>query len=202
MTVSAPPEALTPVGPPPVLPYPSNDWLRAAAKSPILFYRLGLGGFIGRLFMVLTTTGRKSGLPRRTAIEFHAYRGRKYVYSAWGTRADWFRNIEADPVVTIQTADGAEACIARRLADEDELAEAFDFAVQNPTLRAWFDLLGIELTLESFLARCDELCFVTFDPTDVPAPPPVTADLKWVWPVLGALGLIWLLACRLRRRTN
>jgi hypothetical protein len=30
-------------------------------QSPILLYRLGLGFLVGRLFMVMTTVGRKSG---------------------------------------------------------------------------------------------------------------------------------------------
>ena len=54
------------------------------------------------------------------------------VYSWWGRaeetlnvgfgrRAQWYRNIEADPQVTIQTAAGAESAIARRVTDGDEL---------------------------------------------------------------------------------
>lgn len=47
--------------------YPSGimKWL---LKAPILFYRLGLGLVVGRLFMVMTTTGCKSGQPRRIAM--------------------------------------------------------------------------------------------------------------------------------------
>jgi hypothetical protein len=63
------------------LPYPAGlmKWLY---KSPILFYRLGLGFLTGRIFMVMTTVGRKSGQPRRTAIEFHEFKSRNYVFSA------------------------------------------------------------------------------------------------------------------------
>ena len=118
------------------LPYTSGlvKWLY---KSPILFFRLGLGFFVGRLFMVLTTIGRRSGLTRLTAIEFHEYKGRRYVFSAWGKRADWFRNIETNPHSTIQTWRGAESVLARRITSDLELAEAFEFAKSNRAC-AWY----------------------------------------------------------------
>jgi len=47
--------------------YPSGI-MKRLLKAPILFYRLGLGLVVGRLFMVMTTTGRKSGQPRRIAM--------------------------------------------------------------------------------------------------------------------------------------
>lgn len=50
------------------MPYPKG-LLKLLFKSPILLYRLGLGLFVGRLFMVLTTIGRKSGKPRRTGCD-------------------------------------------------------------------------------------------------------------------------------------
>jgi hypothetical protein len=58
------------------MPYPKGllKWL---FKTPTLLYRLGLGVFVGRLFMVMTTIGRKSGQARRTPIEFHEFKGRK-----------------------------------------------------------------------------------------------------------------------------
>jgi deazaflavin-dependent oxidoreductase (nitroreductase family) len=176
------------------LPYPSGlmKWL---FKTPILLYRLGLGFVVGRLFMLMTTVGRKSGQPRRTAIEFHEYKGRKYVFSGWGTKTDWFRNITAHPHITIQTWRGAESVTARRLTAEAELAEAFEFAMSNPSLRVVMKSLGFELTLEQFLAQRERFTFVTFDPTDQPTPAPLPADLAWTWVItLPLCGLLWVLA--------
>jgi deazaflavin-dependent oxidoreductase (nitroreductase family) len=166
-----------------LLPYPSHPALRALFKSPILLYRLGLGWLAGRLFMILTTTGRKSGLPRRTAIEYHRFLGRKYVMNAYGMKSDWYRNVLADPRVTIQTADGVEHCRARRLTSDAELAEAYGFVESNPVFRRLIQRLGFEMSREEFLARRDHWWLVTFDPTDDPTPPPLEADLRWVVPV-------------------
>ncbi|NDJ76669.1 MAG: nitroreductase family deazaflavin-dependent oxidoreductase [Chloroflexi bacterium] len=179
------------------IPYPANPVMKWAYKFPILLWRLGLGRITGRLFLVLTTTGRKSGLPRRTAIEYHTWHGRKYIYSAWGDRAQWYKNILADPLVTVQTSDGAESMTARRVVDEDELADAYGMVEQNRQMRQWVKLLlGEELTRERFLAEKERFFLVALDPAKEPTPPPQSADLWWVWLLLGATVLAWRISRR------
>lgn len=160
------------------LHYPTGI-MKWVYKSPILLYRLGLGPIVGRLFMVMTTIGRKSGLPRRAAIEFHEFKGRKYVLSGWGTKTDWYHNLEANPHITIQTWRGAESVLAHRITSDLELAEAFEFAMSNPTMRAIIRAVGFDMTLEQFLAQKERFTFVTFDPTDQSTPEPLKADLMW-----------------------
>jgi len=171
------------------LPYPVGimKWLY---KTPILLYRLGLGFLVGRLFLIMTTVGRKSGQSRRTAIEFHEYKGRRYVFGVWGTKADWYRNIEANPCITIQTWRGAESVLARRITSDAELAEAFAFAMANPSMRKVMKSAGFGQTLEQFLAQKERFTFVTFDPTDHSTPEPLRSDLAWVWGLLLPLTLI------------
>jgi deazaflavin-dependent oxidoreductase (nitroreductase family) len=155
---------------------------------------MGLGFLIGRLFMIMTTTGRKSSQPRHTAIEFHHHKDRKYVYSAYGEKADWYKNVLSDPLVTIQTADGMEHVIAHRITNEGELVQAFEFMSHNPTLKRWVQALGFQLNLEDFIAHRDRFFLVTFDLIDKPTPPPLEADLKWIWLVIITASIIlgWL----------
>ncbi len=174
------------------LPYPTG-FMKWLFKTPTLLYRIGMGFLIGRLFMVLTTTGRKSGQPRRTAIEFHEYKGRNYVFGAWGKQADWLKNIQANPLVTIQTWRGAQSVTARRLTTDAELAEAFEYAMSNPSMRMVLKSVGFELTLEQFLVQKERLIFVTFDPADQTTPEPLKVDLWWVWLVVIAVILSVLL---------
>ena len=177
------------------LPYPDHPILKWSFRLPILLFRLGLSPIVGQLFMILTTTGRKSGVPRLHAIEFHAFAGRKYVFSAWGDRADWYRNLQVDPRVTVQTADGVEFMRARRVTGDADLAQAFRAFENNAILKSWVKALGVELTLDEFLAHRDQLFLVTFDPTDDPTPPPMPIDLKWVWlpvAVLAAVAVVLL----------
>jgi deazaflavin-dependent oxidoreductase (nitroreductase family) len=70
-------------------------------KTPILIYRLGLGVLIGDYILILMTTGRKSGRPRLTAIEHRRIGGVHYIVSAWGSKADWYRNILKNPRVHV-----------------------------------------------------------------------------------------------------
>jgi deazaflavin-dependent oxidoreductase (nitroreductase family) len=97
------------------MPYPKG-LLKLLLKTPIpiLLYRLGMGVWVGRLFMLMTTTGRKSGQPRHTAIEFHEFEGKPTVRSGWGTKTDWYRNLETNPPATVQTWSGAQSVWARR----------------------------------------------------------------------------------------
>jgi len=171
------------------LPYPSGvmKWLY---KSPILLYRLGLGFLIGRLFMIMTTIGRKSGQPRHTAIEFHEFEGCPTVMSGWGTRTDWYRNLQANPLATVQTWRGAQSVRARRITAEDELARVFRWAQSNPTMQAMMKVAGFEMTLEQFLAEKERFTFVIFEPADEATPQPLRADLIWIWGLLLPLALI------------
>jgi deazaflavin-dependent oxidoreductase (nitroreductase family) len=159
------------------LPYPSRRVMQMVYRSPIWLYRLGLGPLVGRGFMILTTTGRKSGLPRRTAVEFHQHHGRKYVVVGW-TAADWYKNILANPLVTIQTAWGTERVRARRMITIEDLREAWEVVEHSPILQGVISLVG--LSWESFVAQQDRFIILTFDPTDEPTPPPLEADLRWV----------------------
>lgn len=174
------------------MPHPSG-FLKWLYKSPLLLCRPGLGFLVGRLFMVMTTVGRKSGQPRRTAIEFHAYKGRRYIFSTWGTKADWYRNLEVTPNITIQTWRGTESVLAHRLTSDVELAEVIALAMSNPSLRMLMKSAGFGQTLEEFLAQKERFAFVTFDPTDPSTPAPLKADWWWVWLVfVPCLLLAWI----------
>lgn len=76
--------------------------LRLIHWPPQIAYALGLGPLIGRLVLLLTTTGRKSGKPRVVPLQYEEIDGRIYLGSSRGVNADWVRNIQADPKVTVR----------------------------------------------------------------------------------------------------
>lgn len=49
----------------------------------------------------LTTTGRKSGLPRTIEIWFAASEERVYIMSGAGKRSHWVQNLALDPAVSV-----------------------------------------------------------------------------------------------------
>ncbi|MGE5252039.1 MAG: nitroreductase/quinone reductase family protein [Bacteroidota bacterium] len=76
--------------------------LRLIHLPPRIAYAIGLGPLIGRLVLLLTTTGRRSGRPRVTPLQYEEVDGCIYLAAALGQNADWFRNILADPSVQMR----------------------------------------------------------------------------------------------------
>ena len=75
---------------------------------PISLYRFGLGWMLGNRFLLLTHTGRKSGLPRQVVIEIVDHdkeTGVYYVAAAWREKADWYLNILKNPRVKVQVGN-------------------------------------------------------------------------------------------------
>ncbi len=57
---------------------------------------LPLLGF-GRIFLILTTQGRKTGKKRRTPLEYHRINGMITIFSGRGEAAGWMKNIRLHP---------------------------------------------------------------------------------------------------------
>ena len=63
--------------------------LKFLKYPPRFLYAIGLGPIYGRLVLLLTTTGRKSGLHRVTPLQYEEIEGKIYVGAARGQKADW-----------------------------------------------------------------------------------------------------------------
>ena len=187
------------------LTYPTGGWRKAMFKYPVYLWRLGLGPLMGKIMVLMTTTGRKSGLPRRTLTEYHRLNGKKYAPSGFGSRSQWYKNIEADPHVTIQTEDGAERVIAVRVTEDDEILALMDVMIKKDGTAMrdlYLNALEIEPTPEDILAKKDRIYWLRFDPTDEPTPPPQEADLMWVWPITAVFTLLAILILRKLTRST
>jgi len=91
---------------------------RLAFRLPIWLYRFHLGWLLGYRFVLLTHTGRKSGLPRYTVLEVVRYEkitGACIVASGWNTKSDWFHNVMTNPIIVIQICNKRSAATAKRL---------------------------------------------------------------------------------------
>ena len=96
---------------------------RAIKKPPVLFYAIGLGPVIGRLVLLLTTVGRKSGLPCVTPLQYEDIEGNIYIASARGIQADWFRNILVNPRVVVQVGSKEFNGLADPITDPARIAD-------------------------------------------------------------------------------
>jgi deazaflavin-dependent oxidoreductase (nitroreductase family) len=92
----------------------------------------------GRPLIDITTTGRRSGKPRRIEIVFHRIGGRYYISGspvAERTRA-WLRNLEADPHFTFHLKGRVAADLpatARVITDDAERRALFTEIVKTWT---------------------------------------------------------------------
>ena len=55
-------------------------------------------------WVLLTTTGRRSGLPREVLLPCERFADGVFVISTYGWRSNWMRNLEHDPCVRITSA--------------------------------------------------------------------------------------------------
>lgn len=86
-------------------------------------YTIGLGPLVGRLVLLLTTTGRKSGLPRVTALQYEEINGAIYLGSSKGIHADWVKNIQCNPKVAIRVKNRRFDGTAEIVTDRDRVAD-------------------------------------------------------------------------------
>ncbi len=92
-------------------------------KTPALVYVGPLAWLLAtRSILLLETTGRRSGRPRRVTLSFMPLPGRFIVFAGWGERADWYRNILAQPRVVVRIGGRRFAGTAHLVADPSERA--------------------------------------------------------------------------------
>jgi deazaflavin-dependent oxidoreductase (nitroreductase family) len=186
-------------------PYPGNI-VRSLLRLPIWLYRAGLGSIVNLMhIMVLTTEGRKSGLPRHTAIEYRTHGSKIYVVSAWGDRPDWYRNLSVNPVVSLRRGTRQLSARAHVVNDASEALRVLNLF--RKTAPAVYDAVLTRLSTEEAVSRknlhdvSDQFTIVRFDPIEGRLLlPTVTTDLRWVWLVLISLFAMVFVVTKTKQR--
>jgi deazaflavin-dependent oxidoreductase (nitroreductase family) len=106
-------------------------WWRLLKVPSRLLYAIGLGPLQGRFVLLLTTIGRKSGLPRVTPLQYEEVDGKYYVASARGVKADWFRNILANPAVEIRVESQRFEGVAEAITDAEQIADFLELRLRR-----------------------------------------------------------------------
>ena len=94
------------------------------------------------LVLLLTTTGRKSRLPRQTRLQYEKEESVIYVAAARGPQADWFRNILADPRVEVQLEGQALRGLAEPITDPVRIADFLELRLKRHPLMIRLMLLS------------------------------------------------------------
>jgi deazaflavin-dependent oxidoreductase (nitroreductase family) len=97
-------------------------------------YRIGLLPLLGfgKLVLLLTTRGRKSGKLRYTPIGYFRYNGTVHLISGWGMEANWLKNMLAHPEeVFVQVDFQRFHARAERVEDREELQRMMKWLVRQ-----------------------------------------------------------------------
>jgi deazaflavin-dependent oxidoreductase (nitroreductase family) len=105
--------------------------LRFIHLPPRLLYTVGLGPLIGNLVLLLTTTGRKTGKPRVTPLQYELIDGKIYLGSALGQKADWLRNLLANPQVEVRLKGQRFRGTAEIISDAKPIADYLEVRLRR-----------------------------------------------------------------------
>lgn len=130
---------------------------RALMRAPIWLYRARLGFLFGSRTLMLEHVGRESGARRFVVLEVigHPAPDTYVVASGFGERAQWFRNLMANPQVRVSVAGhGPRAATARQLPASEADAALADYVSRHP--RAWAKFKNVlENTLGTAISEHD-----------------------------------------------
>ena len=132
---------------------PVFKWL---FKMPILQYKLGMGWMIGRYVLILITTGRKTGKPHLTPLEYEYddKTDRYRIAAGWGGNTDWFKNLKANPNVHVQVGRRKFDSAAEIASDQEVAQYMMNVSKRHPrmdqTWSRWSDK-PVDGTFESYI---------------------------------------------------
>lgn len=142
---------------------------RALFRAPLLLYRAGLGGLLGRRFVLIDHIGRSSGLRRQVVVEVverDPYTGAVTVASGFGAKSDWYLNLLAHPDVTIQVGSGSRDVRAVALPASEAADAMAGYAGRHPrAARALSRFMGFRVdgTVADYRAVGGQIPMVRFE---------------------------------------
>lgn len=100
--------------------------------------------------IILETTGRKSGKPRRTAVGGRLVDNQFWMVSEHGEHSDYVRNIKANPAVRVRIGGQWRSGTAHLLPDDDPLRRLGDLPRLNSAVVRLMgsDLLSLRVDLD------------------------------------------------------
>lgn len=115
---------------------PDSFWKRMKNIQGIhrRLYASGKGWIVGKFILLLTHTGRKSGTRYVTPLQYEKIDGAYCVGAGRGPKADWFRNLLADPRVHIQVDRCEFDCVAEPVTDPQRVADFLEYRLKRHPL--------------------------------------------------------------------
>lgn len=155
---------------------------RRLVRAPVPLYRAHLGWLLGARVLLLEHTGRVSGRPRTVVLEVvdRPAPGVLRVVSGFGTGAQWYRNLTADPDCRVSTGWTDRRPARAHRVDPATAAETFDrYRQEHP--RAWSvlsEVLGAHLPEGAALEEAVPVVDIVLTPGTRPEPAPLGAPAR------------------------
>jgi deazaflavin-dependent oxidoreductase (nitroreductase family) len=175
------------------------------SRFHLYLWRLGLGQWLnawpkvlGR-YLVITHTGRKSGLKRYTSANYAEVDGEIYCVSGFGAISDWYRNLRVNPRVEIWLPDGWWACEAEEIIGGEKRLPLIHAIMVGSGFAAY--AAGInpnKISQDELAAVTAPYKLIHFHRTNALTGSGGPGDLAWVWPA-ATFFLLYLLSKRRRR---
>jgi deazaflavin-dependent oxidoreductase (nitroreductase family) len=179
-------------------------------KIMVLFWRLGFGKWInfwpeglGQI-LVITHTGRKSGLRRRTPVNYACIDGNIYCTAGFGAGSDWYLNILSNPSVQIWLPGGWWKGTARDISGSPErLPILREVLIKSGFAASAFGGMKPKVISDLELLQLTEgYRLIQIEKEEKLSGPGGPGDLIWVWPVAGLIVLAVLLISLFRRQNQ
>jgi len=168
----------------------------------VFMFRLGLGWWLqpwprvtGQI-LVLVHKGRKTGLVRRTPLNFALVDGDLYVLAGFGAVSDWYRNAKADAQVEVWMPDGWWSAVAEEASDHPERLRVLRAVLVGSGFAAYAFGVNPRIPEDRLAEISAGYRLVRLRRTAARSGPGGPGDLAWVWPLATTL----LLLRRRRRR--
>ena len=111
---------------------------RRLMRAPIWIFKARAGALLGSRLLMLEHVGRKTGARRDVVLEVfdHPTPETFLVASGFGAKAQWFRNVNANPRVRVYVGSQPPAAATARVLDQHEADSALA-AYRGRHPRAW-----------------------------------------------------------------
>jgi deazaflavin-dependent oxidoreductase (nitroreductase family) len=147
-------------------------------------------------WMLLRTTGRRTGRKREVALGYAILDGALYCSAGFGPRTQWYRNLLADSRVEVVLPGAAFAGLAEVVTDSAELDRAWRALIRSLGVLGRTFVCAADASPDELMARTANLPLVRIRSVGLAGGPADPGG--WLWVTLTVVGLACL-AGRVRR---
>jgi len=144
---------------------------------------------LGRI-MVLSHTGRKSGLRRRTPVNYSVVAGELYCMAGFGSIADWYLNLRKTPRVEVWLPNSWWAGVAEEVEDKATALPILRQVIKDSGFAGlMFGLNAYKMSDEQLARATEDYRLIRIRRTERLSGRAGPGDLAWLWliPVMGLL---------------